>query len=1493
MPSTRTPRSTRGTLASTNTGEDTDTTADSSKLLVKPEWDTATHTLPTFHHDLLRYLPKKDRRFKSLVRNSTMISGRYTVYLSLNHIDRVATGSVTDGTFIAPCAIKASDRVACKAVAAGSTTPAADGANVKNGQPVEKGDIVNPDLIQEVWDLMHSTILESVDDEDTCDEWEVDHPTATELLIFLENERKSVLSSSNNYGSDILTKFDAVIRKGLGSVDVVGFNLLKSESNALRKKIKGTSCVVPDELYAAKLATAVRLTGDFIAAKLDAELSRTSGRGDLKKTKAAIIQVLSEHSADQRLAESQGGGRGLYAGRDPRPPHGGGRGRGGDGRGDPGGRGGGRGGRGGGRGGGGTSGLTHPDRAWTEADGDCGHCKTLGKPRGTHWNADCRYREESKAKRLADRKAREESEGGNGRAAVATLQPLSDDDAEDGEECGDVVDEDEAASVALFAAGRTSLLDTSYGLDASAVLESVRVRGDGASVGRGLTVTSRAPLQSVQELSDGEGSNPASPEYSATDSDSETPPPLVTVNSGTSSDAPTSPPESAVPMGTPVDAARVVPLESLTPTSPMSDFKLCRESHSSPMVKRVSMSVGGSSRRTRADILDEMRRAAGLPNLPGTAAPSPPPSVASAGSPIMPDSAPGVVNPVSRAPDLPGADNDSLRALGYIARRKSSPPDDMLSYSASGTLTHGPTASNELTWGVLWDERRGEGRTVGHPGKDDSNAIALARQGDGRILFGYAAGVKSEGDADFVLAMLKRQFGLGLNFCPGPPAWVPRRLAVQGQFPDAATDVAVPPVEPFIQPAPVAFGAPPPVAPAPVAHAFPVAPVAVGTAPPTDAEAVRNTVMLSSTTMQAALASTSWLPPQLHLDSCPQRQRLRERLASQYEISACGKNDQHGPDAGMSPPPRAKSSGAQDELIVRSCNVSLGRESGGKLGNYILICAGSGRFEHARAANRVHGSTLCVSNVTSIREILGDLLAFGVSAGRDEDVCAFQLGRLLAPDFEWARAEARRAAAAALAAEQLAAATPPVRQQFIPNTPPSPPAEPTRTAGCCLRLFDLTARCALIGLVLAAAVAYVGSAADAPAPLPLADSTPARFHDPGTWLARLGSLVLPFLISFIVASLPIGLAMLAALLANQLLCLTSRGDPPARRLNAAPPAVWPRAAGAPLRGPSGHANRPTPSPQSSAAHSRSTHCVNSIGAYRRSLHLAAASVLAVELTPSGLLSLPAQAFLALLAAFFFTGAVALRSRHPPAYASFGGAVSRLHPRIRVAGGRLIGTFRSALQSPTRIRRYLLRLPLRLARLAYYATILLSLGRLRPHCPHFRSDAPQSYRAACELDLHSVVRHASTRLAAPPQRTRRARRAEHSRPLMMHNLSAATHRALISKHTHCHMHLSTATRRALLGQKRARSGVLRLIVDSGCTMHCHPHESDLINKRATRETMSGAEGAKRSVKCIGDLPIAATDADGKTHRILLRNVRCVPQFTETLISVDQLFELNGA
>lgn len=108
-------------------------------------------------------------------------------------------------------------------------------------------------------------------------------------------------------------------------------------------------------------------------------------------------------------------------------------------------------------------------------------------------------------------------------------------------------------------------------------------------------------------------------------------------------------------------------------------------------------------------------------------------------------------------------------------------------------------------------------------------------------------------------------------------------------------------------------------------------------------------------------------------------------------------------------------------------------------------------------------------------------------------------------------------------------------------------------------------------------------------------------------------------------------------------------------------------------------------------------------------------------------------------------------------------------------------------------------------------------------------------------------------------------------------------------------LTPTTLKALLASRQVarKDGVLRLIIDSGCTMNCHPVAADLINHRPSKETMSGIDGVKKRVKLIGDLPVAARDRQGRLHMLLVRNVRCVPSFTDSLISVDRLFEDSGA
>ena len=88
---------------------------------------------------------------------------------------------------------------------------------------------------------------------------------------------------------------------------------------------------------------------------------------------------------------------------------------------------------------------------------------------------------------------------------------------------------------------------------------------------------------------------------------------------------------------------------------------------------------------------------------------------------------------------------------------------------------------------------------------------------------------------------------------------------------------------------------------------------------------------------------------------------------------------------------------------------------------------------------------------------------------------------------------------------------------------------------------------------------------------------------------------------------------------------------------------------------------------------------------------------------------------------------------------------------------------------------------------------------------------------------------------------------------------------------------------------AANSICWAVIDSGCSWHCHPYIDDLINQRPCRDTMAGIDGKPQRVKCIGDLPALVRDSTGMWRRVLIRDVRCVPSFTDTLISVDQFWE----
>ena len=77
-------------------------------------------------------------------------------------------------------------------------------------------------------------------------------------------------------------------------------------------------------------------------------------------------------------------------------------------------------------------------------------------------------------------------------------------------------------------------------------------------------------------------------------------------------------------------------------------------------------------------------------------------------------------------------------------------------------------------------------------------------------------------------------------------------------------------------------------------------------------------------------------------------------------------------------------------------------------------------------------------------------------------------------------------------------------------------------------------------------------------------------------------------------------------------------------------------------------------------------------------------------------------------------------------------------------------------------------------------------------------------------------------------------------------------------------------------------------DSGCTGSMTPYLNRLINCRPCRESFASATGARCNAIAIGDMPVLVRDRRGRLCRLVIRNVRCVPGFRYTLLSVRQMW-----
>ena len=82
-------------------------------------------------------------------------------------------------------------------------------------------------------------------------------------------------------------------------------------------------------------------------------------------------------------------------------------------------------------------------------------------------------------------------------------------------------------------------------------------------------------------------------------------------------------------------------------------------------------------------------------------------------------------------------------------------------------------------------------------------------------------------------------------------------------------------------------------------------------------------------------------------------------------------------------------------------------------------------------------------------------------------------------------------------------------------------------------------------------------------------------------------------------------------------------------------------------------------------------------------------------------------------------------------------------------------------------------------------------------------------------------------------------------------------------------------------------------DSGATASITDNCLNLQNSKPCDEIFGAANGAVTRCSCIGDMPIITRTTDGQLVRFKFTNVRCVPGFRYTLLSVTHRFGLSSA
>ena len=605
--------------------------------------------LPQFVQNLCEWLDARDSRYVTLVEYGYVTYRGKSCFASDNHIDRYCNGLISKGSFQKPTKVLSTDFTALPISATISTaartpsssspsgTPDPAATSTASLTPPPQNHVVNEENRAEVDREMGQAILSCMSTKSLRDSWKADHGTSgVALLIGIVTAKDTISSDASSRITTISNRMAARERAGIANASCGAFHEFVTDLDAFRPLLEGTELNVPDANFSVRLLSAAKRLGPFLAQSFAQEVRITKARGNLKKTKDAIITILADHEADEEDKEALDG-RALAASRPP---------------GDP-------------RknteaaAAAAAAATSTPKGDWADsAQKGCRHCKRLKKPKGKHWNNDCPYLKESVElgkKRAAEWERKQES-AKSGKANAA--RGAHDDDAcsaiDDDEDDDAQRDDEQHASVAFVAAGSYGLLDVEdITGDAESLINKLEERGKASQAAAAPTaeaapspasdspVSGRAAMARGNRRQESPVQSSSSPDYSSEEDDdipnmsSPPPPPLSPpASEPTPSRMPSAiaaaaaPPLWPVPMGTPVG---ITSFDQLTPVSPVADFKSFRANSSNPAVQRVSVRTGGSDSRRKSDIYSDLFSA-----VHGTPAPASAPAVETAPPPLAP-----------------------------------------------------------------------------------------------------------------------------------------------------------------------------------------------------------------------------------------------------------------------------------------------------------------------------------------------------------------------------------------------------------------------------------------------------------------------------------------------------------------------------------------------------------------------------------------------------------------------------------------------------------------------------------------------------------------------------------------------------------------------------------------------------------------------------------------------------------------------------------------